>query len=91
MNIKGIGPVGNVNYYNKLAINRTEKTDNVKSLDRIEISEAGKALKDYELEISSYDNTEKIEEIKNKISMGTYNIDGKLTAKSMLDIMKGRI
>ena len=90
MNIKGIGSVSNINYYSKSSVNRTDKAENIKISDTIEISEAGKVLKDYGIEISSYDNTSKIIEIKNKLSNGTYNIDAKLTAKSMLDIMKGR-
>lgn len=91
MNIKGVGSLSNINYYSKMSVNKIEKTGNVKSSDRIEISKAGKALKDYSIETLSYDNTKKIIEIKNKLSEGTYNIDAKLTAKSMLDVMKGRI
>ena len=90
MNIKGVVPAAGINYYNKVSINRTEKIENHKNSDRIEISEAAKALKDYEVNTSSYNKAERIEEIKNRISNGTYNIDAKLTAKSMLDIMKGR-
>lgn len=90
MNIKGVGPAAGINYYNKVSINRTEKIENHNNSDRIEISEAAKTLKDYEVNTSSYNKAERIEEIKNKISNGTYNIDAKLTAKSMLDIMKGR-
>lgn len=89
MNIKGIGSPNAINYYNKVAGTRIDKTDKVKASDRIELSEAAKALNDYVVETSSYDNKAKIEEIKNKISEGTYNIDAKLTAKSMIDIMKG--
>lgn len=90
MNIKGVGSPNSLNYYNKVASNRVEKTEKVKLKDRIELSDASKVLKDYGIETSSYDNTKKIEEIKNKILSGTYNIDAKLTAKSMLDVMKGR-
>lgn len=90
MNIKGVGSPTGVNYYNKVANSRMEKTEKTKLGDRIELSEASKVLKDYGIETSTYDNTEKIQEIKNKISSGTYNIDARLTAKSMLDAMKGR-
>lgn len=90
MNIKGIGSPTAVNYYNKVASSRIEKTDNVKTSDRIELSEAAKILNDYAVETSSYDKAAKVEEIKNKILNGTYNIDAKLTAKSMLDVMKER-
>lgn len=89
MNIKGVGPANGVNYYNKVAVSRAEKLENVKTSDRIEISEAAKVLNDYAIDDSSYNNEKKIQEIKNKISNGTYNIDAKLTAKSMLDVMKG--
>ncbi|NKF06921.1 flagellar biosynthesis anti-sigma factor FlgM [Clostridium gasigenes] len=88
MNIKGMGPLSTVNYYNKVASNKIEKIDKVKTSDRIELSEAGKVLNDYAVETSSYDKAAKVEEIKNKILNGTYNIDAKLTAKSMLDVMK---
>ncbi|MGL5354089.1 MAG: flagellar biosynthesis anti-sigma factor FlgM [Clostridium sp.] len=89
MNIKGVGSPNGVGYYNKVAQNRVQKTEGVKTSDRIEISNAAKALKGYEIETSSYDKTAKVEEIKNRIASGTYNIDAKLTAKSMLDAMKG--
>lgn len=89
MNIKGIGSPTGVNYYNKVSSSRLDKIEKPKAGDRIEISEAAKALKDYSIEPASYDNSGKIQEIKNKISNGTYNIDAKLTAKSMLDVMKG--
>ena len=89
MNIKGLGSTNAASYYNKVAQNRVQKTEGVKTSDRIEISNAAKALKGYEIESSSYDKTAKVEEIKKRISNGTYNIDAKLTAKSMLDAMKG--
>lgn len=90
MNIKGVGSPNGVGYYNKVVQNRVQKTDEVKASDRIEISNAAKVLKGYEIEPSSYDKTAKVAEIKNKISNGTYNIDARLTAKSMLDAMKGK-
>ncbi|MGL5085113.1 MAG: flagellar biosynthesis anti-sigma factor FlgM [Clostridium sp.] len=90
MNIKGVGSPNGVGYYNKVAQSRVQKIDGVKASDRIEISNVAKALKGYEIESSSYDKSAKVEEIKNKISNGTYNIDAKLTAKSMLDAMKGK-
>ncbi|SDP69400.1 flagellar biosynthesis anti-sigma factor FlgM [Clostridium gasigenes] len=88
MNIKGMGSLATVNYYNKIASNKIEKIDKVKTSDRIELSKAGKVLNDYAVEASSYDKAAKVEEIKNKLLNGTYNIDAKLTAKSMLDVMK---
>lgn len=88
MNIKGMGPLANVNYYNKVVSSKIEKIDKVKTSDRIELSKAAKVLNDYAVENSSYDKSAKVEEIKNKILNGTYNIDAKLTAKSMLDVMK---
>lgn len=89
MNIKGIGAPSSVNFYNKVAGSRIEKIEKPTAGDRIEISEAAKVLKDYSVESESYDNSAKVQEIKNRISNGTYNIDAKLTAKSMLDVMKG--
>lgn len=89
MNIKGIGAPSSLNFYNKVAGSRIAKIENPTAGDRIEISEAAKVLKDYSVESESYDNSAKVQEIKNRISNGTYNIDAKLTAKSMLDVMKG--
>lgn len=65
-------------------IDKVAKTENV---DRIEISELGKSLKDYHLDNNNI-SVKKIAEIKNRVDSGTYNIDARLTAESLLNAMK---
>lgn len=67
-------------------LQKDKETDDV---DRIEISELGKSLKGYSLD-SNIQNAKKIADIKNKIDSGTYNVDARLTARSLLDAMKER-
>lgn len=89
MNIRGIGPSSNVINLN----NKQNKTNNIKAAekkDRIEISSAGRKLASYGTEDMNVTNDAKIEKLKNEIKKGTYNIDAKLTAQSLVDVMKGR-
>jgi Anti-sigma-28 factor, FlgM. len=89
MSIDRISRSTYINAYNSnssKAIEKTKKTDDV---DRIEISELGKSLKGYSLD-SNIQNAKKIADIKNKIDSGTYNVDARLTARSLLDAMKER-
>ena len=58
--------------------------------DTIEISSEGKNLSDLALNDKSVNSKEKIEAIRNKVNQGTYNVDPKLTAKRIIDVMKGR-
>ena len=62
MNIKGVNGTNVINYYNKVTSNKMNKIEKEKAYDRIEISEASKALKDYSIDnnVSLKDNeTEK--------------------------------
>lgn len=89
MNIRGISPNSNVINLNK----KQNKVNNIKAAeqkDRIEISSAGRKLMSYGAEAMNVNNEAKIEKIKNDIKKGTYNIDAKLTAQSLVDVMKGR-
>lgn len=89
MNIRGVSPNFNVINFNK----KQNKVDNIKAAepkDRIEISSAGRKLISYGAEDMNVNNEAKIEKLKNDIKKGTYNIDGKLTAQSLVDVMKGR-
>lgn len=89
MNIRGVSPNFNVINFNK----KQNKVDNIKAAeqkDRIEISSAGRKLVSYGAEDMNVNNEAKIEKLKNDIKKGTYNIDGKLTAQSLVDVMKGR-
>ena len=89
MNIKGINYTSGINYYNKISSNKVNKAEKEKAYDRIEISEASKALKDYSIE-DNYDNKKRVMEVKNEIANGTYSYDAKLIARGMLDAMRGK-
>ena len=56
--------------------------------DKIEISELGRNLSMYDNVDFNIDNSAKIEELKAKIQNGTYNVDAKLTAQSILNNIK---
>lgn len=88
MNINGINSNNVINLYSKNR-NRVSQTKEIKSVsDRIEISKLGKSLTNYTLEGVNVDNSKKIQELKNQINNGTYNVDAKLTARSILDTIK---
>jgi negative regulator of flagellin synthesis FlgM len=77
-------------YVNAYSSNRNKAIDKVskaKEVDRIEISEAGKSLKKYSSE-NMIDNTKKVADIKSKIDSGTYNVEARLTAQSILTAIK---
>ena len=91
MNINGINSNNVINLYSKNR-NRVSQTKEVKSVsDRIEISKLGKSLTNYTLEGVNVDNSKKIQELKNQINNGTYNVDAKLTARSILDTIKENV
>lgn len=88
MSINRINVHSAVNIYNmNKNINKFEKSNKAHSIDRIEISELGKSIKDYSLDCN-IDNTKKVEEIKEKVQNGTYKMNSKLTAKGILDAIK---
>ncbi|MBE6055222.1 MAG: flagellar biosynthesis anti-sigma factor FlgM [Clostridium sartagoforme] len=89
MNIKGINYINGINYYNKVTSSKVNKIDKEKTYDRIEISEASKALKDYSID-NSYDNKKRVIAVKNEISNGTYSYDSRIIARAMLEAMKGK-
>lgn len=84
MNIKGIGNINGVNAYKNNLIKKNEGINPIKERDRIEISQEGKALSNYSLDNSMFDNSKKIESIRERISQGTYNIDSKIVAESIV-------
>lgn len=87
MSIDRINRQAYINAYNSNSNKNVGKVTKAKEVDRIEISELGKSLKNYSLDSSTV-NTQKIAEIKNRIDGGTYNVDARLTAKSLLNVMK---
>lgn len=87
MNIKGMGAQGLTNLYNKNFIKKVNSVNNEEKIkdkdkDRVEISALGKSLCAYD--DINVDNRQKVQELKEKISNGTYNISGKLTAESII-------
>lgn len=90
MNIKGISTQNVISMYNNNKVNSVKKNDSVKQSDRIEISELGRSLTNYSLQGVSTDNSKKIAQLRNRVESGTYNVEAKLTAKKMIDNIKGR-
>jgi negative regulator of flagellin synthesis FlgM len=78
-----------VNFYKKAEAKTQPKVASVKK-DTIELSSAGKSLSALSLDSKMLNSKEKIEAIKNEVNKGTYKMDSALTAKKMMDIMKGR-
>jgi len=87
MSIEGINRSTYINAYKSNSKKPVDKVNKAKDVDRIEISEIGKSLKNYSLS-SDIGNVEKVAEIKNKVDSGTYKIDAKVTAQSLLSAMK---
>ena len=87
MSIDRINRSTYINAYNSNCNKPVDKVNKTKDIDRIEISELGKSLKNYSLS-SDIGNANKVAEIKNKVDSGTYNVDARLTAKSLLNAMK---
>ncbi|MEG0296296.1 MAG: flagellar biosynthesis anti-sigma factor FlgM [Clostridium sp.] len=88
MNIKGMGNIRAIDAYSNNVKNKTVTNDKKVQGDRIELSDTAKALSDYSINQNEYDKSYKIEDIKNRIANGTYNVDAKLTAASMLKFKK---
>lgn len=88
MNIKGIGSQNIVNLYTRNNNNIISKKGISKTNDTIEISNIAKKLNTYSFDDINIDNSAKIASLKERIENGTYNIDAKLTAQSIIDIIK---
>lgn len=89
MNIKGIGYTNSINQYNKVASNKVNKLEKTEVSDRIEFSKEARVLSEYKLDESTYDNSKKVSEIKNKIRNGTYNVNSTLISKALVNAMRG--
>ena len=89
MNIKGIGSNNITNLYANVQKKQENIASEVKG-DTIELSSLGKSLSSMDFEEYDINNDIRIARIKEEISKGTYNIDGKLTAQGILDAIKGR-
>lgn len=87
MSISRIGNQSYINSYTSGKVTQIDKVRNTKATDRIEISPLGRSLQDYTLN-GEIDNARKVAELKAKVDSGTYSIDARLTAKSLLYEMK---
>lgn len=94
MNIRGISSNNNVvNLYNKNCNKATENRE-VQKKDIIQISTEGRTLINYgdeELNVGNEVREAKVEALRNQIQNGTYKVDATLTAKALIDTMKGRL
>lgn len=90
MNIKGIGYASGINQYNRVSSNKINKLEKRDVSDRIELSQEAKLLKNYVIDESAFNNSQKIIEIKNRIQNGTYDINSRILAQSLLDAMRGK-
>jgi negative regulator of flagellin synthesis FlgM len=84
------GVKNNVISFYKNNTSKIESKANVLKKDTIELSSLGKSLSTLSLGGKLVNSEEKIEGIRNEIMQGTYKMDSKLTAKRIIDIMKGR-
>lgn len=87
MSIDRINRVAYINAYNTNSNKTADKVNKNKNIDTIEISDLGKSLKDYSLS-NKVTDAKKVAEIKSKVDSGTYNVDARLTARSLLNSMK---
>ena len=88
MSIDRINRQSFITTYNTNSKRNVEKVNKINNTDTIEISDLGKSLKDYSM-INDINNAKKVAEIKRKVEAGTYNVDARLTARSILNYMKG--
>lgn len=87
MSINRINRQSFINAYNSNSNKCVKNVTKSKTFDTIEISSLGKSLKDYSSD-NNIDNAKKIAEIKNKVDSGTYSIDARVTARSILNAIK---
>ena len=90
MKVTGTSVNNVINLYdkNKSHIEKNKEIQTKK--DYIEISQLGKSLSAFGSEEISGASPEKIEKLRMEVAKGTYNVDAKLVAQKMIDIMKGR-
>ena len=86
MKVERVLSVNELNKYNK--VNKVTKISEVSQIkDTIEITKEGKILSSYVSEPLA-DKSARIQQLKDLIASGTYNVDPKLTAKSMINSME---
>ncbi|MBP2033821.1 negative regulator of flagellin synthesis FlgM [Clostridium algifaecis] len=84
MKVNGIKLNNITNIYNESKKGKDINPEKTKDTDSIQISSIGKSLSAYSLDNKFIDSKEKVENIKNAISNGTYKVDAKLVAQKML-------
>lgn len=84
------GVKNNVVSFYKKNTSKIEAKATVSKKDTIELSSAGKSLSSLSLDGKVGNSSAKIEGIRNEVMKGTYKVDSTLTAKRIIDIMKGR-
>lgn len=88
MSIERINRQSFVTACNTNSKRNTQKIDKINNSDTIEISDLGKKIKDYSM-MSDINNAKKVAELKSRVQAGTYSVDARLTARSILNHMKG--
>jgi negative regulator of flagellin synthesis FlgM len=84
------GVKNNVVSFYKNNTSKIEAKVSVSKKDTIELSSVGKNLSSLSLDGKLANSKEKIEGIRNQVMQGTYKMDSTLTAKRIIDAMKGR-
>lgn len=88
MNINSIRTQNVSNIYASNTAKRVNAAEKTVQKDTLEISELGKTLSMYDDPSVKIDNSAKIAELREKIANGTYNVDAKLTAQSIMSAIK---
>lgn len=89
MTINKVNSVNLTNYYKVNAINNVRGINKVEK-DKIEISETGKMLNNYGMDIKDIDKSKRVEELRELIKNGEYKVDSRKLAESMIDNIKGK-
>lgn len=88
MSIDKINRQSFITAYNSNSGKTVKSISQSRTCDTIEISSLGRSLKDYSMD-NNINSLRKVAEIKSKVESGTYNVDARLTAMSILNSMKG--
>jgi negative regulator of flagellin synthesis FlgM len=89
MKINNVGVNKVINLYNVNKKN-VEKSSAAEKRDTVEISSLGKSLSSLSNDTSFENSAQKIDNLRKEVSQGTYKPNSSLTAKKMIDAMKGR-
>lgn len=90
MAINGVTNSKIIDFYNKTNKNLSEKIQTEQAKDSVEISTLGKSLSAYSLDNNCGVSKTELEEIKNKVQNGTYNVNAKLVAQKIYDTFKNK-